>query len=265
MTFKLNYSLQNGLYSVVCCVWTFVSLFDSKAYMSQLSLQSVSLYFVFMGFVWFSLYTAIVSLNSIVRLIFVMVKCGVLCEVRTEFLNSFYTIFDFKGLTRWLLSDKMNLTSQPFTDSYVPTCVVLSSTAYVGGYIISEQTAFFSVVKNARFVEPQVPCRLKLDAPYRFITITARYLLSHSLFCFAATERIFWNSWGGGELWPWHCDWTFGANHAGLVKNLKLQTMCFLVGSWPQNIAVGILHRFLSNELYFLVDVRFEYVLTLRQ
>jgi hypothetical protein len=46
------------------------------------------LYFVFIGFVWFLLYTAIFSLNSINQLIFVMVKCGVLFEVRTEFLNN---------------------------------------------------------------------------------------------------------------------------------------------------------------------------------
>jgi hypothetical protein len=29
---------------------------------------------------------------------FVMVKCGVLFEVRTEFLNTIYTSFGFKGL-----------------------------------------------------------------------------------------------------------------------------------------------------------------------
>jgi hypothetical protein len=40
-----------------------------------------------MGPVWFSMYTAIISLNNINRLIFVMSKCGVLFEVRTEFLN----------------------------------------------------------------------------------------------------------------------------------------------------------------------------------
>jgi hypothetical protein len=40
-----------------------------------------------MGLVCFSLYTAIISLNSINQLIFVMMKCGVLFEVRTEFLN----------------------------------------------------------------------------------------------------------------------------------------------------------------------------------
>jgi hypothetical protein len=31
---------------------------------------------------------AIISLNSVNQLIFVMVKCGVLFEVRTEFLNN---------------------------------------------------------------------------------------------------------------------------------------------------------------------------------
>jgi hypothetical protein len=40
-----------------------------------------------MGFVWFSLYTAIISLKSFNQLIFVIVRCGVLFEVRTEFLN----------------------------------------------------------------------------------------------------------------------------------------------------------------------------------
>jgi hypothetical protein len=40
-----------------------------------------------MGFVLFSELTAIISLNNINHLIFVMVKCGVLFEVRTEFLN----------------------------------------------------------------------------------------------------------------------------------------------------------------------------------
>jgi hypothetical protein len=40
-----------------------------------------------MAFIWFLLYTAIISLNSVNHLIFVMVKCGVPFEVRTEFLN----------------------------------------------------------------------------------------------------------------------------------------------------------------------------------
>jgi hypothetical protein len=41
-----------------------------------------------MGFLCFSALTAIISLNSINQLIFVMVKCGGLFEVRTEFLNN---------------------------------------------------------------------------------------------------------------------------------------------------------------------------------
>jgi hypothetical protein len=54
------------------------------------------LHFVFIGFVWFSLQTAFISLNGINQLIDVMVKCGVLFEVRTEFLNIIYTSFGFK-------------------------------------------------------------------------------------------------------------------------------------------------------------------------
>jgi hypothetical protein len=38
-------------------------------------------------------------LNSVNQLIFVMVKYGVLFEVRTEFLNNVYTSFGFKGLS----------------------------------------------------------------------------------------------------------------------------------------------------------------------
>jgi hypothetical protein len=45
-----------------------------------------------MGFVWLSLQTAIVSLN-IDQLIFVMLKCSILSEVRTEFLSIIYTVF----------------------------------------------------------------------------------------------------------------------------------------------------------------------------
>jgi hypothetical protein len=40
-----------------------------------------------MGFSQFSDQTAIISLNSVNQLIFVMVKYSVLFEVRTEFLN----------------------------------------------------------------------------------------------------------------------------------------------------------------------------------
>jgi predicted Holliday junction resolvase-like endonuclease len=38
------------------------------------------------------------NVNSINQLIFVLVKCGVLFQVRTEFLNIIYMSFVFKGL-----------------------------------------------------------------------------------------------------------------------------------------------------------------------
>jgi hypothetical protein len=41
---------------------------------------------------------AIISLNNVNQLIVVMVKCGVLFEVRTDFLNVKKTSFGFKGL-----------------------------------------------------------------------------------------------------------------------------------------------------------------------
>jgi hypothetical protein len=50
--------------------------------------QSVTRHFVFMGSVRFLQTIPIISLNSVNQLIFVMVKCGVLFEVRTEFLNN---------------------------------------------------------------------------------------------------------------------------------------------------------------------------------
>jgi hypothetical protein len=47
----------------------------------------------------------ITSLNSVNQLIFVMVKCGVLFEVRTEFSNIIQTSFSFKGLSILCLPD----------------------------------------------------------------------------------------------------------------------------------------------------------------
>jgi hypothetical protein len=67
-------------------------------YMYHLFQQSETFHFVFMGFVWFSLWTGIISLNSINYLIFVMVKSCVFFAVRTEFLNIIYTRFGFKWL-----------------------------------------------------------------------------------------------------------------------------------------------------------------------
>jgi hypothetical protein len=45
--------------------------------------------------------TAIISLNGINKLIFVMVKCDVLFEVQNKFLNITWTNFGFKGLTQF--------------------------------------------------------------------------------------------------------------------------------------------------------------------
>jgi hypothetical protein len=73
----------------VVSVFPFNPLKQSRIYTYRLILQLVTLHFVFMAFVWFSVYTAIISLNSINQLIFVMVKCDVLFEVRTGLLNSF--------------------------------------------------------------------------------------------------------------------------------------------------------------------------------
>jgi hypothetical protein len=51
-------------------------------------LKIATVSFVFMDLVWFSLQTEIISLNRVNKLICVMVKCCVLFEVRTEFLNN---------------------------------------------------------------------------------------------------------------------------------------------------------------------------------
>jgi hypothetical protein len=64
-----------------------IALKSSGNYMPQLSYQSATLCFVFTGSVQFSLYTAIISLNSVNQLMFTTVKCSVLFQVRTKFLN----------------------------------------------------------------------------------------------------------------------------------------------------------------------------------
>jgi ABC-type transport system involved in cytochrome bd biosynthesis fused ATPase/permease subunit len=60
----------------------------SGNYIPQLSQLSITLYFVFVRLVWFSLQTAIISLNTFILSDFVMVKCCVIFEGRIEFLNS---------------------------------------------------------------------------------------------------------------------------------------------------------------------------------
>jgi hypothetical protein len=55
--------------------------------MYHLLYQSVITHFVFVGLEWFSLLKANISLNIVNKLISVMVKYGVLFEVRTEILS----------------------------------------------------------------------------------------------------------------------------------------------------------------------------------
>jgi hypothetical protein len=55
--------------------------------MYHLLYQSTTLHFEFVGFVWFSAYTGVISLNSNDKLIAVMVKGGVLFEVQAKFLT----------------------------------------------------------------------------------------------------------------------------------------------------------------------------------
>jgi hypothetical protein len=72
----------------------------SGSTMYHLLQESVPLHFVFMGLVSFSAWTAIISLNGVNQLIFAMVKCCVLFEVRTRLLNTICTSFGFKGLLK---------------------------------------------------------------------------------------------------------------------------------------------------------------------
>jgi hypothetical protein len=72
-------------YNMLEIVQVINPLMPSGNYMSQ---ESLRLYFVFMGFLCFSLQIAVVPLNTVNQLIFVMVKYGVLFEVRTESLNN---------------------------------------------------------------------------------------------------------------------------------------------------------------------------------
>jgi hypothetical protein len=77
--------------------WRVNPLKPSGYYMYRLLEQAVALHFFMYGFAWFSVLTVIISLNSINQLIFVMVKCGVLFEVRTEFLILFRRSSALKG------------------------------------------------------------------------------------------------------------------------------------------------------------------------
>jgi hypothetical protein len=75
--------------------------------------------------------------KKINQLIFVMVKCGVLFEVRTGFLNNIWTSFGLKGLrnlkgggqgcraTGWM--DTMNLTDKCSAIIFLSPCSFLGS------------------------------------------------------------------------------------------------------------------------------------------
>jgi hypothetical protein len=56
---------------------------------------------------------AIISLNGINQLIFVMVKYGVLCEVRTDNLSIIKTSIGFKELVKWQRSGDAGLEYRP--------------------------------------------------------------------------------------------------------------------------------------------------------
>jgi hypothetical protein len=95
-TYKYHHHEHNQGLGLKTC--SFNPLKPSGDNMYHLLYRSVILHFVFMGLVWSSVQTAIVSLNSVNQLIFVMVKCDVLFEVQTEFLNIIWTSFGSKEL-----------------------------------------------------------------------------------------------------------------------------------------------------------------------
>jgi hypothetical protein len=79
---------------------------------------------VFARFACFSLQTATVSLNSVNRLIFVTVKCGVSFAVQTEFLNIlFWTSFGIKRTSSNTLC--RNKTTHPTEIKAAVSCQLL--------------------------------------------------------------------------------------------------------------------------------------------
>jgi hypothetical protein len=89
-TVVVIWKMQQTTYTWASC-GDYDPLRASGNYTNHLLYQLTTLHYVFMCFVWFSEKTVIISLNSSNQLIFVMVKWGVLFEVRTEFLNIIYT------------------------------------------------------------------------------------------------------------------------------------------------------------------------------
>jgi hypothetical protein len=65
--------------------------------------------------------TAIISLNRVNQLIFLMAKSGVLFEVRSEFLNVIYASFGFKGLSIY--------TQKKYTHTHTKTQILATDRA----------------------------------------------------------------------------------------------------------------------------------------
>jgi hypothetical protein len=81
---------SGAIYIKYCITTTFTEVNPLKSYgnyMYHPLYELVTLSFAFTDFVQLSEWTAIMSLNSVNQLIFVMVTCDVFFAVRTEFLN----------------------------------------------------------------------------------------------------------------------------------------------------------------------------------
>jgi hypothetical protein len=83
-----------------CISETSVDNYFTRQYIPEYKSELNAVLCIFWFSYDFSLQTAIISLNSIYQLIFAK-KCGVLFEVRTEFLNIIKTSVGFKGLSYW--------------------------------------------------------------------------------------------------------------------------------------------------------------------
>jgi hypothetical protein len=89
----------------------------------------------------------IISLNGDNQLIFVMVKCGVLFEVRTEFLNIISTSFGFKGLNTSLkMGSDRNYEVACYGKYFVPLLLSLIRQYFCSVFIILYIIVVFSIV-----------------------------------------------------------------------------------------------------------------------
>jgi hypothetical protein len=67
-----------------------------------------------MCFVWFSNFTAIISLNSVKQLVFLIVKSGVLFAVRTQLLRGTTDLTGYLDKTRCQRVDMLLLLQLPY-------------------------------------------------------------------------------------------------------------------------------------------------------